>query len=166
MLDIFLNDCWMLYFHDPENDDWTATSYHPLHTISTVQDWIHANNAFETLWQHGMFFLMREHIQPTWEDENNRNGGCLSYKVNKPDAGEYWFQLGCKLLGEVLSKHTEHIENINGISISPKRNYCILRIWIRNHDASNSDIYHLQAPYYSQVMYKPHAGQKRYEQVI
>lgn len=163
MEDIFLNDCWMLYFHDPDNEDWGVSSYHRLHTISTVRDWVDAHTAFQSLWQQGMFFLMREHVQPTWEDACNRDGGCLSFKVNKPDAGEYWFQLGCKLLGEVLSKHPEQSEKINGISISPKRNYCILRIWLRTHDVNNPDIYHLQAPYYSQVMYKPHSGQKGYE---
>ena len=29
-----------------------------------------------------MLFLMRDGIQPIWEDEKNRNGGCFSYKIN------------------------------------------------------------------------------------
>lgn len=154
--EVFLNDCWSLYFHDPDEQDWSLQSYHLLHNISSTKDWVDAGVAFQDLWQHGMFFLMREHIQPTWEDEHNENGGCLSFKVNKPEAGEYWFQLGCKLLGEVLAKQVDNALTINGISMSPKRNYCILRVWVTNHDAKHSEMYHLQAPYYSQIIYKPH----------
>ena len=159
----FLNDCWMLYFHDPDNNDWTPKSYNVLQTLSTAEDWVGADSAFRDMWQRGMFFLMREHIQPLWEDENNKHGGCLSFKVNKPDASEYWFQLGCKLLGEVLGRPQIQNDHICGISISPKRNYCILRVWLRSSEHTLPELYHLEAPYYSQVIYKPHTGQKDYE---
>jgi hypothetical protein len=82
---IFLDDRWALYFHDPDDPLWTLNSYKQIGIISTVDDFIEANKAFADLWSKGMFFLMREHIQPLWEDPYNKNGGCFSYKVNKPD---------------------------------------------------------------------------------
>lgn len=160
--ELFLNDCWMLYFHDPDNNDWTPSSYKCLHTLSTAQDWIQADMAFRELWQKGMFFLMREHIRPMWEDENNKDGGCISFKVNKPDAGLYWFHLGCKTLGEVLCKKKDMWDQICGVSMSPKRNYCILRVWLKSGDYSAVENFHLEAPHYTQIMYKPHVGQKDY----
>jgi hypothetical protein len=158
--DIFLNDCWALHFHDPHNNQWDLKSYKLVHTISSVQDWVQLDKSFHDMWDAGMFFLMREHIQPMWEDEHNASGGCLSYKVNKPDAKEYWFQLGAKALGEVLSKHVGLSESICGVSISPKRHFCILRIWLGK--PSSGEQFHLEAPHYSQVMYKTHNEQKNY----
>lgn len=160
-MEIFLNDCWALYFHDPVNESWDSKSYKLLHTISTAQDWIKADKAFNDLWQEGMFFLMREHIEPMWEDPHNAQGGCLSFKVNKPEAREYWFQLGCKTIGEVLKKTMEDSQNVCGVSISPKRSFCILRVWLAKEDCP--DDYHLETPYYTQVLFKSHAQQKDYE---
>lgn len=157
----FLHDCWTLHFHDPDNNDWDEKSYRALHTISTVEDWVQLDKSFHDLWQNGMFFLMREHIQPMWEDPHNETGGCLSFKVNKPEVKEYWFQLGAKALGEVLAKDASIAERICGVSISPKRNFCILRVWLSR--ASESHDFHLETPHYSQVIYKAHNEQKDYE---
>lgn len=153
----FLNDSWTLYFHDPDNDAWDLNSYQILKTVSTAENWVSVDRAFNKLWCGGMFFLMREHIQPMWEDPQNAKGGCFSFKVNKPDVGEYWFQLGCKALGEVLAKKNDISDVICGISISPKRHYCILRVWLSA--PSPSDVFALEAPYYSEVIYKSHYGQ-------
>ena len=157
----FLHDCWTLYFHDPDNNEWSEKSYQAIHTISTVEDWAHADKALHDLWQQGMFFLMREHILPMWEDPHNEKGGCISFKVNKPDASEYWFQLGAKALGEVLAKDTKLVDSICGISMSPKRNFCILRVWLSRACAPEG--YHLETPHYSQVLFKPHNEQKDYD---
>jgi len=163
MEELFLNDCWTLYFHDPGNADWTESSYKFIHNISTAQDWVQLDMSFSSLWNKGMFFLMREHIRPMWEDEHNKSGGCLSFKVNKPEAALYWFHLGCKTIGESLCKRHDWSDRVCGVSISPKRNYCILRIWISSPSANNADGYHLEAPHYTQIMYKSHSGQKDFD---
>lgn len=163
VMETFLNDCWALYFHDPANDSWDERSYQLLHTLSAVEDWVHADNAFSELWLNGMFFVMREHIRPMWEDSHNSSGGCLSFKVNKPDAKEYWFQLCAKTIGEVLLRNEKLDPNsINGISISPKRTFCILRVWLSKQIEPEN--FHLETPHYTQVLYKPHISQKDYHQ--
>lgn len=160
----FLHDCWTLYFHDPDNNEWNDKSYQILHTVSTVQDWVAVDKSFQKMWQDGMFFLMREHILPMWEDPHNASGGCFSFKVNKPEAGEYWFQLGAKALGEVLAKRNDMMDSICGVSISPKRHFCILRVWISNDKHQSPNDFHLETPHYSQVLFKPHMEQKNYHE--
>jgi hypothetical protein len=157
----FLHECWTLYFHDPDCSEWHEKSYHALQTVSAVEDWVGIDTAFKDLWPNGMFFLMREHILPMWEDPHNEKGGCISFKVNKPEAPEYWFQLGARTLGEVLSKNPDASAHVCGISISPKRNFCILRVWLSQ--ACAPDAFHLECPHYSQVLYKPHTEQKDYD---
>jgi hypothetical protein len=159
----FLSECWTMYFHDPDHNQWTPSSYKIIGHISTVQDWCYNDASFMNLWYKGMFFIMREHIQPLWEDPLNKNGGCFSFKVNKNDAGEYWFRLGALLLGGNLGKKSEVQDKICGISISPKRNYCILRVWLQDHEYNSTEFYNLEIPVYSQVMYKSHTENSDFE---
>lgn len=163
--DIFLNDRWCLYFHDPQDEKWDVTSYKEVYSMSTVQEFVNMSSAFRNLWSRGMFFLMREHIGPMWEDEHNKNGGCLSYKIMKPDVPDAWFQLASKVLGETVlaqNQRNEHFDKVCGISISPKKNYCILRIWIATPDVQDVANYTLQVPQYTTILYKPHVQHKEF----
>lgn len=154
----FLEETWSLHFHDPDNNEWTKSSYKLITNVSTPDEWAHTDLAFKDMWQKGMFFLMREYIQPLWEDPNNTNGGCFSYKVNKPDATEYWYKLAAQLLGNTLGKTKEISDTICGISVSPKRNYCIIRIWLGKNDFADIKHYNVDIPEYTQVMYKEHVS--------
>lgn len=152
----YLNDVWSLYFHDPYDMNWENNSYKFISTISSVEDFVSIYVAFKELWSKGMFFIMREHISPRWEDENNKNGGCFSYKVLKNDLDEKLFEICSKILGETLGKNDFISENINGISISPKKNYYIIRIWNKNNTNTNKELYNFNIPPYSALMYKSH----------
>ena len=156
MEDQFLNDTWNLYFHDPDNSNWDIHSYILIATITNVEEWLQIYNQIKDFWNRGMFFLMREHILPIWEDENNRNGGCLSFKLWKNEVSQNWFELASKVLGETLLKDIEDWSTISGVSISPKRNYCIARIWVNDAMHGNIDLYNLMVPSYSKTMYKSH----------
>jgi hypothetical protein len=157
----FLNDTWNLYFHDPNNENWEIESYILIARISTVQEWVSLFISMRDIWHKGMFFIMREHIQPIWEDEHNRKGGCLSYKLWKNEVTEAVFELGCKLLGETLTvKH--NWEKICGVSISPKRSYCIARIWISDCQCSDESLYTIHLPPQSKFLFKSHNENKDY----
>ena len=129
---MYLNDIWSFYFHDPYNIDWSISSFKFICNISNINDFIKVYLTYKDIIFKGMFFIMREHIQPIWEDENNINGGCFSLKIYKENIQEKLFELSALLLGENLGKTDEISNNINGISISPKKNYYIIRIWIKN----------------------------------
>lgn len=165
MEDIFFNDSWNLYFHDPDNNNWDIDSYVLLSSVSSIQDWIRISESFKQVWNKGMFFLMREYIQPIWEDENNKHGGCISFKIWKNEVADYWFELGSRALGETLLTDNQKInwQMISGISISPKRNYCIARIWLKQDTIKESANYSIQLPSYSKVIYKSHTDNKDYE---
>ena len=152
----YINDVWSLYFHDPYDMNWDANSYKFITTISSVEDFVNIYKAFDDLWLRGMFFIMREHIMPRWEDENNINGGCLSFKVNKQDFNDKLFEVASLILGETMGKTDMTSMNINGLSISPKKNYHIIRIWLKNNDRVNKNLFNLHVHPYSVVMYKPH----------
>lgn len=46
--------------------------------------------------------LFREGVKPLWEDEANRAGGKLTFKVRKGGSNQIWEALVLALIGEML----------------------------------------------------------------
>lgn len=154
--EIYLNDIWSVYFHDPNDADWTHPSYVNLGNISTVDDfWNHYQSNKENV-HKGMFFIMREHIFPCWDDPGNITGGCLSVKVLKDEMHKFWEDLCMKMLGECLlvEDKRDSWSVINGISTSPKKHFCIIKIWLQNDDFNTKDFFNLFPEYHGDIIYK------------
>lgn len=169
MEETFLNDTWSIYFHDPDNEDWSDSSYHLISTISTVQDFVHIYQLLHDSWSKGMFFIMREHIRPQWEDKHNKNGGCFSFKIMKNEVASYWFELGSKVLGETMTVdpyRNLHWDKICGISISPKRSFCILRLWISEQEYHDTGRYDFNAPTYTKIMFRAYSENKDFNCLV
>ena len=95
-----------------------------------------------------MLFIMKEGINPMWEDQKNRNGGSFSYKVSNKHVYETWRDLTYTLIGESISNNVSFVNSITGVTISPKKNFCIVKIWMTNCDHQDpkmvtSDLKHL-----------------------
>ena len=129
-----LNDKWVLYHHLPSNKDWTLSGYTVLsNDIQTVEKAIAINESItEKMIKYSMLFLMREGITPMWEDPRNRNGGCFSYKVINRYVEQVWRQMFYLVCGETMGLNASYNEHINGITISPKKNFCIIKIWLND----------------------------------
>ena len=152
----FLNDSWNIYFHDPYDIEWDNNSYKLVGTISSVNDFINYFLAFRESFPKGMFFVMRMDIMPRYEDELNKNGGCFSFKVMPEDLDTKWFNTCASVIGETVGTNDDICYNINGISISPKKYFYIIRIWIRDKKYAKKEYYKLDIPRYATLMYKNH----------
>jgi len=153
---MYLNDIWSFYFHDPYNIDWNIDSFRFLQTISSIDDFIHLFVCYKSVISRGMFFIMREHILPLWEDESNKSGGCFSYKIYRQNLEDKFFEITSLLLGENLGINNEISKNINGISICPKKNYYIIRIWIKDNKYAIKENYNIEIPRFTTILYKKH----------
>ena len=143
----FLSSSWTLWYHHPECDDWTLSSYKRVVDFQTVEE-------FWTIWEHleekyfflGMFFIMRHGIKPIWEDTANISGGCWSFKVGRKFVYQTWVELAMALVGntlqvEPITATTTEIQPslvVNGISISPKKGFSIVKVW--NNLSQYSDL--------------------------
>jgi hypothetical protein len=135
-----LHSRWTLYYHMPTSNDWTVGSYMRVSQIRTVEEFSMYYKALDFKYNYqGMFFLMRGDIKPTWEDPHNKKGGCWSFKVSLQHFYSIWVHLSMLLVGESLSAKPLLL---NGVSVSPKRGFCIVKIW--NHDSSQDGIDALQ----------------------
>jgi hypothetical protein len=129
-----LHGKWNLYYHLPNDKSWDLSSYKPImENIDSVEKLIALNEIVsENVVKHCMLFVMRSGITPMWEDPENRNGGCFSFKVANKQVHSVWKTLFYALCGETLSNDTKYSEYFNGITISPKKNFCIVKVWIKN----------------------------------
>lgn len=136
-----LDDKWTLWAHLPHDTDWTVKSYKNIHDFNTVEEAIAVTESLpEKLIKNCMLFLMRYGIMPTWEDPRNRNGGCFSYKVSNKNVSQCWKSLSYVLVGESLTQNASFRPAINGITISPKKNFCIIKVWTANCSNKNAEV--------------------------
>ena len=133
-----LSDKWTLWAHLPHDTDWSIKSYKQIFTVSNVEETIAITETLPPiLVQNCMLFWMREGIKPTWEDPKNRNGGCFSYKVINKTVFDCWKELTYSTLGNTISKQMSFVDKVTGFTISPKKNFCIIKIWMA--DCSNQN---------------------------
>ncbi len=127
-----LANSWNLYYHLPQCKLWDLDSYKPImKNIKTAVDVIALNEKIEPkLIKYCMLFLMKDGITPMWEDKKNRNGGCFSFKVPNKQVIDVWKSLFYAVCGESLCVNKAHNELVNGITISPKKGFCIIKIWL------------------------------------
>jgi hypothetical protein len=123
---------WNLFYHLPQEKNWTVSSYkYIMKDINSLEKLVAITQVIpENIIRFCMLFVMLDGITPMWEDKKNRNGGCFSYKVTNKAVPEVWKELMCSLCGHTLTVNKTHMDLITGITISPKKNFCIIKIWL------------------------------------
>jgi hypothetical protein len=133
-----LNNKWTLWAHLPHNTDWSIKSYIPIFTFTTIEETLAVTETMPAiLVENCMLFMMKEGIKPTWEDPKNRNGGCFSYKVSNKSVYKVWKELTYVVAGSSISKNMNFVNCVTGITISPKKNFCIIKIWMTDCNNQN-----------------------------
>ena len=137
-----LNCKWDLYYHLQTDKSWTLSSYRVImNEIDSMEKVVALNFALPDFALYNcMFFCMKQGVTPMWEDPQNRNGGCFSYKVANKEVNTAWKQLSYVTVGETISTNMNVIPIVNGITISPKKNFCIIKIWMANCNFQNAGI--------------------------
>ena len=129
--DFELKSKWTLWFHKVNDNNWTIDSYQKVYDIKTYYDVLFILKQLDNI-TSGMFFLMKENIVPIFEDEKNINGGYWSLRITKKESFEFWEKILFYLCIDNITINDEYEKKINGISISPKINNCIFKIWNSN----------------------------------
>ena len=132
---------WNLWAHLPQDSDWTVKSYKRIFQFKNIEETIAVTESLpEGLVKNCMLFVMKDGITPMWEDSKNRNGGCFSYKVSNKNVFEVWRDLTYVLVGDTISNNNIFVNSVTGITISPKKNFCIVKIWLSNCDHQNPQV--------------------------
>ncbi len=133
-----LSDKWVLWAHLPHDTDWTLKSYINIVEFETAEQVIAVINTIPaTMIKNCMLFIMKQGINPTWEDEKNSKGGCFSFKIMNKQVCSVWNDLLKVVTGNTISIDDTFVSNVNGITISPKKSFCIMKIWMSGTDQQN-----------------------------
>lgn len=162
--DPLFHDVWTFYVHAPDDVDWTLGSYVRLGDAASVSDFWSVHAAVRRYLHRGMFFVMREHVFPCWDDKYNQRGGCLSIKVPRDEVLACWEHLVTHLMGERLVVDPGGWDAVNGISCSPKRFFCIVKIWLRDDSHTDRTRFRLPPGYHGEVLYKSNSDNIRLNQ--
>ena len=148
---------WVLWYHDPNNSDYSLESYIKIADIKNVADFW---NVFEAIsqeaWTSGMFFFMRNGYRPLWDAPENDKGGAWSKKVDAMDT--YNVFLDCMvhcLAGKFLSANNDCIA---GVTLSPKGQFHIVKIWNTTTTVSDRKLFSpsLKMKLADDIAYKAH----------
>ena len=135
-----LSDNWVLWAHLPHDTDWSLESYKNIMKINSIEEMVLLYRMLpEKMIKNCMLFLMLEGITPMWEDKKNREGGCFSYKISNKNVYKVWKLVSYNLVGETLSLEKDMPKHINGITISPKKSFCIVKIWMDSCQFQNAE---------------------------
>jgi translation initiation factor 4E len=128
---------WNLWYHH-DKDNWTVSGFIKIYEIETIADFWKLNNNWNKIkginYKH--YFLMKNDIEPIWENEINCNGGCWSFRVSEDNSEKIWIDLASYLICEQI---TNNSDDIVGLTICLKKtNYSVIKIW--NKDSKNNKI--------------------------
>lgn len=138
-----LHSKWHMWYHNPGERDYSKSSFVDLFPkpIESLEELIILFNSWDEALpdaNQGMYYLMREvktgPIYPCREDPNNQNGGYWTCKINTDDATEVWKKLCFLMVNETV---VEDWQKINGVSITPKQGFCLVKIWNSKDDTSD-----------------------------
>lgn len=131
-----MNSNWCLWYHDPNNSDYSLDSYIKIAVISDVATFWSVFEAISTeAWNSGMFFFMKEGYRPLWDAPENDKGGAWSKKVDASETHAVFLDCMVHCLAEKFLKSNNEI--VVGVTLSPKGNFHIIKIW--NTTATISD---------------------------
>lgn len=122
---------WTMWAHLPHDTDWSLASYKEIMTARTVDELVAlVDGVPDKLVKNCMLFLMKEGVAPTWEDPKNKKGGCFSYKVANKSVPGVWKTMAYRIAGGTLSGQKPVTAAVNGITVSPKKSFCIMKVWM------------------------------------
>jgi len=114
---------WTFYIHLQNTNDWSYESYYKLFKCDHFNQVISLNNELGCeMLKKSLVFVMKEDIQPLWEEPKNRDGGSFSFKIHNKDIEFVWRQILYHMVGGDLVENKEILHHLNGISVSPKKN--------------------------------------------
>lgn len=152
-----LSQKWILWYHDPNNSDYSLESYIRISEITTVEDfWSIVEAISSEAWNSGMFFLMKDGFRPLWDAPENDKGGAWSKKVDASETFNVFVDcMVHSIAGKFLTKHND---TVVGITLSPKGNFHIIKIWNNSTTVSDRKLFapSLRMKLGDDIAYKAH----------
>ena len=134
MIHTKLNDEWVLWFRDPNNNDWSIQSYKEMYTFSSVEEFWELIDSIKKITH--MIFIFRKGIKPIYEDEKNINGGQISVRTPFKTMMETFKEMTSYMVSE--NSCNAPLE-INGLTLALKGRSCLIKYWVKNYEVFSTN---------------------------
>ena len=131
---------WTVWIHFPYDTNWNIESYTKLCDISTIERLVYVMKSMESITKNCMVFIMKKGVLPLWEHEQNKGGGAFSYKIPEQNMMAFWNALVFRMIGCTLLKNSSDMSYVNGVTISPKKSFHIIKLWFKEYKGKESSI--------------------------
>ena len=152
-----LSQKFCLWYHDPNNNDYSLESYIKIHTFDSVAEfWSIVEAISAEAWNSGMFFLMRDGYRPLWDAPENDKGGAWSKKVDASETHQVFVDCMVHCLAGKMLKDKN--DTIVGVTLSPKGQFHIIKIWNSTTTVSDRKLFNpsLKMKLGDDIVYKAH----------
>lgn len=154
---------WILWYHDPENPDYSLNGYVRIADVSTPQQlWTLVDHIPKDAWECGMFFFMKAGYKPLWDSPENQNGGSWSKKVDISNIHTIFINLMVQCAtNELLVKNKD---TLSGITVSPKGQFSIVKVWNTSIDVNERSCLNTRIPLFpvgDDVTYTAHKSRRK-----
>ena len=144
-----LNTNWKVWYHSINDSNWNNNSYKKIYELNNIFDVkVALDNIQSNHLQNSMFFIMRNDIFPTWEHVDNREGCCVSFKIPGANLKKNWDMIFKEIITESIFIDSEKYSELNGFSISPKKEFNIIKLWFKNDIKNYEDYIKQLKPYF------------------
>lgn len=126
---------YVLWYHSPNNRDYSIRGYNKFAECDTAEQVFSLFHELPTIFS-GMYFFMKSGYYPIWEDAKIVDGHSWTIVVDQKCIDSAWFHIVMYLIGNTFC---DRMDDIVGVSASPKRNNCTIRIWCKNPDYQTTD---------------------------
>lgn len=119
---------WVLWYHDPNDSNYTLESYAKIGNITTPAEfWTMIDAIPKDAWEAGMFFFMREGYRPLWDAPENGKGGAWSKKIDASETYSIFIDAMVHCIANTFLTNMK--ESLVGVTISPKGQFHIVKVW-------------------------------------
>lgn len=120
-----------LWYHSSCDTNFDVSSFKKVYKLENLTDVFDVQYSLikrEKYLLNELFYLMKDDIKPVWFNDEHVDGGCISWKITKHMATKSWENLLMLFVSNALND-LDAKYGITGISINPKKNCNILKIW-------------------------------------
>jgi len=138
--DLYLSSIWTVWIHENNNTKWDKLSFVKLYCIDSIGSFWRFFNNFHLIDKNKYgVFIMRDSIQPIWEDNKNRKGGICSIKFNCVSNQQVNNEAMVALCLLVVNETFISDDDINGVTYAIKGGSVLIKIWYKTFSSKFID---------------------------
>ena len=136
-----LQDTWIVYIHDINNNSWELEDYKQIYIINNIKSfWNFFNKIMNFDKVRYTIYITKQNIYPIWENDYYKNGSIFSIRIDSVQRNNK-IDISTKiiLIFSMLILNNCLLKNVTCIEFLIRKNYTFLKLWNNLYDENIID---------------------------